>query len=372
MKNRSKITIKGLNQERAINHLVKHVKIFNFKREDNNISHFEVEYKNRNKVKKMLDKHNIEIVALSNFGIVNFFTRLIKSYGVMIGLALSVALYAGQYNFILKIEVFGAKNGLSGEIMTFVDDLLSSKLKSQIDTLEVEKQVRDRYAQISSVSVAIIGQSLVINVNEVDVPEEMSGKFLPMVSEYDGRVNQIQLIQGTLAVNEGDIVKKGDVLVYPYIFDSQGNKIDTQPKADIYADVWLIGEEVHHDYTIQTQRTGAKAEINEVYLNNLLIYSSAKEKIFDNFEVECCTKPLTKNIVLPLNLKKITMYEVQTIEVKEDFSQVKSKIIENARQKALIFLQENEIIKEENVNVREGNGWHQVSYVITLQRNIGG
>ena len=62
LKNRSKITIKGLNQEKIINTLIKNVKVFNFKRENGQISHFEIDYKDRKRVKKFLLKQKIEIL----------------------------------------------------------------------------------------------------------------------------------------------------------------------------------------------------------------------------------------------------------------------------------------------------------------------
>ena len=372
IKNRSKITIKGLNQERTINNLIKSVKIYNFKREEADISHFEVEYKDREFVKQFLEKEKIEVLAFSHFGLWNFLLNLLKSYGIMIALAICMVIYALQYNFILKIEVLGGEKGLNSQITQFIDNSLTTRLRGQIDLKELENLVRGEFDEVSSVSIAIIGQSLVVSVNEVDVPEEIEGEFSSIVSQYDGRIVNIKLIQGTLAVNEGDIVKEGDILVYPYIYDSQGVQIATQPKAEIYADVWLTGEETHYDCYMKSERTGRRVEVNEVYLNSLLIYGSQTENAFVEYEIESYWLELTKNLILPLKLKKTFIYETQTIEVKAHFSQLKEKIIENAREKVLIFLQENEIIKEENVTIKEGNGWHQVRYVITVQRNIGG
>ena len=177
-----------------------------------------------------------------------------------------------QYNFILKVDVFGAEKGVQDEIAQFVKSWLPTRQRWQIDLLELEKTVRKEFDEISSVSVTIIGQSLIIGVNQVDVPEEMSGEYQPIISQYDGRVEKIYLVQGTLAVNEGDLVQKGDILVFPYIYDSQGEQIPTLPKADIYAEVWLIGEEVHYDYYIKTERTGRSVTLNQVYLKNLLTH----------------------------------------------------------------------------------------------------
>ncbi|MBE7074001.1 MAG: hypothetical protein E7379_02815 [Clostridiales bacterium] len=371
-KNRTKITIKGLNQEKVLNNLSQKVKIFNFKRQENQISHFEVLYSDRKLTKNILEKQKIEVLSYSHFGLVGFLLKLVKSYGILFAVLFCSILYVFQFNFVLKIDVLGEKSDLNGEIAAFVESCLPTRLKGGIDTFKLEKMVREQFDEVSSISISIVGQSIVVSVNEVEIPSEMGSNFQPIVSLYDGKIYKINLIQGTLAVNEGDIVQKGDVLVYPYIYDSQGEKRETNPKAEIYADVWVIGEETHYDWRMEEKRTGKVKVFNEVYLNDLLVYSNNKEHNFLEFEIETEKKFLSKNLILPLYLKKIYVYETEFVEIKEDFDNVKEKIIQNARQKALIFLQENEIIKAESYTLREGSGWHQVNYIITLSRNIGG
>ncbi len=75
---------------------------------------------------------------------------------------------------------------------------------------------------------------------------------------------------------------------------------------------------------------------------------------------------------MPIYKKTTVYYETVAIEIKENFEDAKDRIIEKARQKTLIFLQENEIIKEENYNIRESGGIYQIDYLITVNRNIGG
>ena len=372
MKNRCKITIKGLNQERALNILIKKLNIYNYKRESDKISNFEVDYKDRKLAKKLLIGQNLEVLSFSNHGLVYRLKKLLTSYGIISGLILSVLGYIVQYNFIFSVKVFGFEKQGNKQVERFVQGSLSTRLKSQIDTKKLENNIRNRFGNISSVSVAIIGQSLVINLNEAQIPEEMQTAFSPLISEYDAMIKSINLVQGTLAIDEGDVVKKGDVLVYPYIIDSQGEKREVKPKAEIVADVWMSGDEICYDYSIKKERTGKKVELNEIFLNSLLIHSNNKQISFDQFECDVQWKELSRNNILPLKLKTTTYYEVQLIERKTDFLSIKDDLIENARKKALIFLNENEIIKEESYTIKEGSGWHQISYVITASRNIGG
>lgn len=369
--NRIFLKLKGLNQERIINSLSKKIKIYNLKRDKYNICTLEVDYKDKKQTLNLLKQENIEILEVSSQGLKWKIKKLITSYGLMVGVFLCSLLYIFQYNFVLDIKVFGNENLNKKEILTFVDKNIKSKWKSNINTKEIEFNLVNSYKEISSASVVIVGQTLIININEAVIPDEMQNDNNVIVSQFDGMITDISLVQGTLAVDVGDIVKKGDVLVYPYIIDSQGEKRDVVAKADIWADVWLSEKVVHYDYTISTQRTGKKQAFSEVYLFDLLIYSNTEQCKYEEYEIEESECYLTKNNILPFVLKKKTYYQLESKEVLIEFENVKDNIIQKAREKTLIFLQENEIIKEEKTNIREFGGIHEVVYLITVNRNIG-
>ncbi len=365
------VKVKGLNQERAINEIIKKIKIYNFSRLKHDESEFEVDYANHKTVSKMLNDAGLEVQTISHHGIFSFLKSILSSYGIITALILCCTFYFLQYNLILKTDVFGIDYKTGKEISKFVNSNIGTRVKNKINTNSIELLIKDNFEVVSSVSVAIIGQSLVININKAVKPEELEeGKAI--YSNFDGLITDINLVQGTLAVDVGDVVKKGDVLVHPYIIDSQGEQRDVIPKAEIFADVWLSEEISHYDYYIKTERTGNKIERYEVYLSSLLIYSNKKEVNFEEFQVEESRECISKNNILPFYRKKIVYYETKTFEVSEDFSTVKEKIIEKARENVLIFLQENEIIKNENFTIREGAGCHYVQYMITVNRNIGG
>ncbi len=366
---RSRVKVKGLNQERAINEIIKNINIYDYKRIEHSLSEFEVDYKDHKLVKKMLENLGFEVLSISHNGFLYSLKKLFTSYGLIVAVVICSILYAFQYNFVLKIDIFGYSN--KNEIARLVKSNLKSRFKPNIDTKSLEIVIKDNFDDVSSVSVAIVGQSLVININEGIIPDEMK-EGDAIISLYDGLITNINLIQGTLAVNVGDIVKKGDILVYPYIIDAEGEKRDVTPKAEIYADVWLYGTQTHYDYSVETKRTGKKFVKNEVFLSTLLLYSSAGNVEFEHFEKEESIKILTKNNLLPLKRKKTVYYETEIIETFNDFSLIKEELIEKAKEKALIFLTENEIIKKENYNIREGGSVHEIEYVITVERNIGG
>ena len=371
IESRTHIKVKGLNQERVLNNIIKKVEIYNYNKEEHNISTFEVHFKDRKIIKKLLQEQGLEVVSISHKGILSKLKNLLYCYGIIIGLVVISLCYTLQYSCIWKFEVWGVEEkSEQANIIDFTKKSLESRFKFSIDTDEIEIKLKDNFEQISSVSVAIVGQSMIININEAILPNEMQGEFEPIKSDYDGIITKINLIQGTLNVKEGDIVRQGDILVFPYIIDSQGQERKVEPKAEIYADVWYSTQSKHYDYRIETKRTGQIITNSEVLLFGLSIYQNTHEIQFDKYEKEEYTQDLISNNLLPFKLKKTIYYEIEIIEINEPFDQKKDEIIQKAREKTLIFLQENEIIINESYSLKEDMGCWTINYVITTNKNI--
>ncbi len=371
-KNKTIFKIKGLNQERSFNNISKTVSIYNIKKEDDGTSQFEVDYKDAKKTKKILEQQGFQILSVTNHGILFKFKNLFTRYGIVAGLIFCLLFYLLQYNFILQVKVLGEPSEIQSLIKEYVVDNLNSNFKYNIDTKEIENSIKAEFDQVSSVSVAIYGQTLLINYNPSTIPEEMRGEFDPIVSEYDGMITDIELVSGTLNVKVGDIVQKGDVLVYPYIIDTDGETRQVTPSAKITANVWFSESITHYDYRVETKRTGKKIVSSFVKLGDLVIYSHDRENNFQEYEVESYSQPLTKNLLLPFTLEKIVYYQTQTDEIIEPFEEVQEEVIEKAREKTLIFLDKNAIIIDENYIIKDAGSVHNVIYTITTSITFGG
>lgn len=369
-KNLSKVRIKGLNQERTISQIAKESNLYNFNRVEKSVSEFEVKNSELKRVKKQLVSQGFEVEILSKNGISLFFKRFSKNFGVIIGIVLAFAIYILQFGIIWQVKVYGTEVLANQEISSFISQNFS-KFKGSLSTKEVEIALKEKFKRISSVSVSIQGQTLIVNINESFYPPEMEGNFSAIYSEVDCKIIDINLVQGTLAISKGDIVQKGEVLVYPYIIDSQGEKRDVKPEANILAQTWLVGEVEHSDSYYQTYRTGNVVEDNVITLFGLDIYSNNQKCEFASFECEESVDYLSKNNVLPLILHKITYYETKTELVEKSFEEVSEQKIQEAKQKALIYFKDCDIIKNEDINIKSLAGVTEVEYVITVERDIG-
>lgn len=368
--NRVKFCIKGLNQERNLNEISKKYAIYNIDRKDGKTCEFEVDASYAKIVKNQLKSAGFEVKKVEHRGWIKYASYAAKSYGIITGLLLCFLFYALQFGRVWKIDVNGTKTLQQNAVSSYIEQNFSLN-KSQINTKEIEKALKQHFFQVSSVSVAIIGQSLVVNIYEQDIPEELKGEFSPIYSDFDGRITQINLIQGTAAVKIGQIVQKGDVLINPYIIDSQGAMRDVKPQADIYADIWLSGSSEHNESYLHTFRTGKNIVCDTITLFGLQIYSNAHEIPYLSYECENFEFFLTKNNILPLILNKNIYYELETQLVEVPFEDVKQQKIEEAKQNALIYFSDYDIIKDEQVVISGGAGVYSVTYLITVSKKIG-
>ncbi len=372
MESKVRYEIKGLNQERAFNQLIKEVTILSLERKDKHISVIEVSPRDAKKTRKFLRNNNFEILSEKSQGAYSWWKVFLSSYGIIVALVLSVAFYIAQMNVIWQIKVFGNDKLATSEITSFIEENLDSRFISNFNTKQMEILLKDNFDRISSVSVAIIGQSVVVNIHESLLPDEMTTVYDPLVSEYDCLITSIELIQGTLAVKEGQVIRKGQILVQPFIIDSQGQRRDVKPMAKIEADVWISGQSEHRESYYKRYRTGVKVEESEISLFGLVIYSHKVSMQFSEYDLEEKTENLNKNILLPFKLNKKIYYETKTELIEKGFDEVKEEKISEAKQKALLSTEECEIIKAENVTIKSGAGVHIITYTLTVSREIGG
>lgn len=370
IKSQSVFHIKGLNQEKVLNELSKCVSIFEINRENKYETRFKCSFFQQKKVEKILKSNQIEYSVTAE-GICSKMRNLLTAYGLLSAIILSVVLYFFQYQFVLQYSVIGTQTLDKTEIVEFLKDNFS-KSKNAIDTEEVEIKLVDKFDEISFASCAIRGQTLVVNIKEKLMPEQMYGDFSALVAQKSGKISKINLISGTAVVEIGDIVKAGDVLVEPYTIDTSGQIRMVEAKAEIVAEVYNEGSVDHYESYIDVSRTGKKVEENVIKLFGLGIYSFKEDVNFAMYEVEYEEIDLSENLFLPLKMYKTIYYELEEKLIESNFDEVKDEFVEKAKQKALEKCSNCDTIIEEFYTLRHLSGVTIVNYCIISEEQIGG
>ncbi len=209
MKNYCQFEIKGVNQERFFNKLSSKVKIHELKRLSKTQSVFKVGIFDRKKAKKNILEEGFFIINEKSSGFLFNFINLLTSYGLIAGIILGAGFLIFQSFFINKIEVLGNEKYSTIEIKEYLTKSINSKNKSKIDLKKVEHDVYNKFEDLSFVSATLVGQTLVVNIKEELIPDEMKESFSPILASESGRITSLKLIQGTPMVKVGDVVRKG-------------------------------------------------------------------------------------------------------------------------------------------------------------------
>lgn len=366
---RVQFQIKGLNQEKILNKLSKKYNIYNILRLEKQISVLEVSFFIANKFKKSITESGLEVIAKKSIGILPYLLSIFSSVGFLLGLALSFVLLAIQTPFVFQYEIVGNESLSKTEIVGFLKSAIHTP-KTDISTEFIEDILYEKFDEISFVSVIVKGKTLVVNIKEKLLPDEIYGDFTPIFSNYDGKVLEINVVSGISAVDVGDYVFKGDLLVKPYYIDAEGKKHNIQTKATVKLETYTIGTSTFCEEKIVTERTGNMIVQNGISLFGLNLYKHGEENNYAMYEVVEDVTTFSKNLILPLRFTKRCIYELKQEIVKATYEEKEEEIVDDARKNALENSANYDTIKNEFYTVKHSCGISVVSYVIVGEKVV--
>lgn len=368
--------ISGTNLEKWLNVLSqKGVVIYSAKKIDSRKSVVEVGISDEKNIEKFFKLKNIKVEKKKYNGFAKIIKTIAFRPAVLVGIFVAFCMFVFASNFVWGVEVWGNEKIDACEIQQVLANNgvgIFSPINVKTNE-EIGKIVMENFNDVSMVSVVKKGTKIIVNLKEKIISDELSeeDKNNALVASQGGRITSIKLIQGTLLVEVGQIVKAGDALVAPYTIDSNGNMLKIQPKAEITADVWLTGESQHVENEKITVRTGNSVTLRKVVFLDKEIFVSENTNPFEKYEVETTTEILSSEFV-PVEYVVTTFFEVEEKKLSESFEQVKEKQIENAKNSACSKLEEGDTIISENFVEMQQDGKTVVSYVITVSRRIDG
>lgn len=188
----------------------------------------------------------------------------------------------------------------------------------EVNCTEMERKLRIDYPDIGWVSAELRGTKLFLRVAETDMPimkEEITAP-VHLVATADGMVEQLVCRQGTPLVKEGDVVRKGDVLVSGVISVIGDNDVEVNRYA-VTADADIILKTVKNYSNsfsrkkVEKRYTG-KAKSGYTFLyGNKKIFSHTPSHSYTNYAIitEDTVLSLHKHFPLPLRIQKTTVSE---------------------------------------------------------------
>lgn len=196
--------------------------------------------------------------------------------------------------FVWNISVSGQKRYTYEEITEYLNSInvYNGIRTSDLDGDLIEKSIRNKYNDISWVSVELKNCNVYVKLMEADVltaDNDKNGEFSNIVASSNGTVRSIVTRKGTPLVTIGDVVTKGQVLVSG-IIDILNDSGDIVGKQPVYADADIDIEtryiynnkfELEHE---DKQYTGRKQhEYTLCFKNNIFSFENVLNK-FESYE----------------------------------------------------------------------------------------
>ncbi|MBR4745646.1 MAG: sporulation protein YqfD [Clostridia bacterium] len=305
--------------------------------------------------------YNVDVVK--NYGIQSVFDYVIKRLGIVVGTFIVIASAIIFSKFTFYINVMGNNYVSTNSI---IECIANYGIKiGKINTFEadkLEKYIIENIQDISLVSVTSVGNTITINVKE-KLPQ-ITNTYNSITAPYNMLITSIDVVSGTPCVKVGDIVKKGDELIYPYYIDHNGAKSQCEAIGKVIGDTWFCASSTFDENSVESVRTGKKLTNSEYYLGTKKLFATNKHCSFDSFEIEYKKENLFNGLFIPLNINYTIYHEVQFVTTHREFADYEDKLKQETYNKAIACVPEGFEIIENNTTVNKvGNNYVVSTYL---------
>lgn len=347
MKPLVRIKVVGYNLDQLINKLQsKNIVIYNIERVENNVMFFSIRLKEYKLVKPMLNNYEYHIKFL---GVANFKSWLKKNIAILLVIPFALGLMLFSTKFTWNIEVYGGEGELESRVIEILKDNNIAKGKFlPNDNKLIEQILLKQLPNVAQVSCMTRGTTIVINISPklVYTPET----YEPIRASYNGIITNFSLISGTMAVNMGDFVSVGDILVYPFTLDKDGNQVSVQPIAEVRAKAYVVGSSKLSATQTLLARTGKTYTTSSITLLDKKLFSKKEPKPFALYETYVYNEYISS--VLPIVKTTTTYYELDYVAVNYDLVAEQSRIERESVDLAYQNLPTNsEILDEQTTSI---------------------
>lgn len=208
------VEISGEFCERILNLFSYHkISVWGIERETDKIILF-IKIRDYKKIRKIRGKTKIKIKIIDRYGLPFFMRRNRFRYGFFGGILLFFLLIYVLSLFVWRIQIVGNQTVETAEIIEICDKigLKTGIKKSKIDSYKMRDKLLLNSDKFAWASVNLEGSVVTVNISEIKNSFE-DGESCNIVSDFNGVIKDIKVQKGNAAVQKGDAVLKGDLLI---------------------------------------------------------------------------------------------------------------------------------------------------------------
>lgn len=370
-----KFIAEGSNIEKFINSTIKKgINLWDMKKEKQKFIGYCIasEYKH---IKPIAKNSGVKIEVQKKYGLPFFMLNYQKRFGIVFGVIIFISIIYSLSFYVWEVNVEGNTTVSAEEIKDVMEELGVSpgSLKGHIDVPIVQQSAMLKLPGISWLSLNIEGSNAVVSVKERVVPPDLVPKGNPcnIKASIDGQIDRFETYKGTVAINEGDAVVKGQLLISGVVEDSSGNNLFVHADGKVYAKTKRKYIEDVEMSKVTSTDTGKVKKRHKIKIMGIEIPINIWNNIDETYKVETSKKTLKiGNVELPIVIYTDVCYEQvcdEKIITYEEALEEAIKKIENCEK---IEFKDKQILSK-NENHFEYNGKCRVEMEYNCIENIG-
>ena len=358
------------NPERIVNILWnKGIVVENVKRRDIITITMTVKYNDYDEVCKVVKelKGQVEVINRSPF--VVWAMKIKNRFSYVIGAVVFICIIYFLSGFVWGVKVEDNKFLSPYEIRKCIYSLgiKPGIRKNKVNVTTLEKDIERANDNVMWVKARIEGSVLKVTVKEKVNPPKLAGNentdgtIHPIVAKMDGEIVKIYCSAGSAAVQRGDFVKKGDVLIEG-VQGKDEYQVEVQPEGTAIAKTF---EEKSAEIQVsgnELKRTGEVYKDIYVEIMGRKIYIKKCDKTFKDYDkIENKRKLITE----------VDYYPKKEVEISESKDNLINKKVDELEKSVQENIERNDKIVDKIINQKDiGSGKIRLNVVFVIERNI--
>ena len=316
------VTVEGLDTESFLNYLIRNkIYVYNVNRMEKSKIQFNIDRNNYKKLKKIHRSNKFKIKVKNQTGIPFIAKRIYTYRGMVICAIISLIILMSTSQFVTDVYITAPegidKTALKKEL--YIQGVKPGVYKKSIDRKIVRENIMGKFKQIAYVSINVKGTNIFVNITKKDESQnsDENSNYCNIIAQKDGIIEKIVPRSGEAIVQEGDIVKKGDVLI---------NGANTTAQPEVWAMTFYEAKKTSNYIDIKNQRTGNKKNVYTISFYDKK-YKILRNIKYRDYEIENNIKELRLgDYTFPIKITVSTFYEVKKVENKIDIEKLKKEL----------------------------------------------
>lgn len=282
------VEIETVNLEKLINFLWRRdVKVRNLKRNSLTNCTMEIEFIDYEILLEGVKKTNSKLKVLNRKGIMFKILKLKRRRTLLVTVLIFVGVLYYLSSFIWKIEVVTENYIAPFEIRELLRSYGIEKgtYKNSFDVHRIEERIIDDNDEVMWVKARIDGSKLKVEVIERQAPPKIKEEKLTgnIVAKRDGEIQRIFSQSGTVMVERGKIVKKGDLLIKGEQ-GKEGKEYDVKAEGNVFAKTFYEEKKEIPKNKVVRKKTGEKARSYYIKIGGKKVYIKNALNAFENYD----------------------------------------------------------------------------------------